>query len=226
MRVPVLACAVFLASFAWAAPKAGGGARPRSPETAQSLVVEALRRAQADLARDACLIGAEISLGCSYTAGVGVGLERKDAVYYFDSFSFWFKSPQRQWYQRVSRCDAAGEQGLDQPNCLAPLGTWSSEDKKPGPYTPPGKCLDELGFDSDKAGAAAIAKGLTTDGRCFMSLYLRVMDSPAKRHKRLKGKTVWIAADDDDSKNLRRCLAFDAADGKPLFDGSCDGLTW
>ncbi len=214
-----------MAALAWSAPKAPAS-RPRGPETAQSLVLAALQRAQVDLARDACLIGVEVRMGCSYVAGVGWGLDRKDVEYYFDEFSYWFKSPRQQWYQRISRCDAAGDYGMDQPDCMAPLGVWSSQDRKPGKFTPNGKCLDEMAFDSNKAMEAALAKGLSNTTGCFMFLYLRSLESKAKKFARLNGKTFWVATDEVDPEKAKRCVAFSAADGEPLWDGACAGLLW
>ncbi|MBI5201845.1 MAG: hypothetical protein HY925_09695 [Elusimicrobia bacterium] len=217
---------VLAAAFLFAAPALADTARKHSPETSQSLVVQALQRAKVDLAQDACLIGAEVHMGCGYTAGVGWGRDRKDVEYYFDNFSFWFKSPRQQWYQEVSRCDAAGDYGMDQPNCLQPLGVWSSRDRRPAKNTPNGTCLSEMSFDSDKAAEAAVKRGVSHTSGCYVHLYLRTMESKAKKFAPLKGKTFWVATDSIDTAQPRKCVAFSAVDGQELYYGPCTDLVW
>lgn len=187
-----------------------------SPATAQSLVVEALRRTQSEFADDACLTSVTVDAGLSYLDNKSHN-SKVNENFYYDQFRFGFRSPKRKGSLIQFWCEPAGEVGVLGGPCFGGMSKWWSEDKAHGGHSP---CLDELSFDSDKAVHRAYEKGvIALNGRIGGILEIRGGPLKGKR-KTLVGKPAWVFSDNHE----KRCLALHAKDGRELFDGPCDGL--
>lgn len=211
------AALLLLAPAADAEPKARRSALV-SPATAQSLVIEALKRTQQEYADDSCLVSVFVNAGMTYRDTKSME-KKEDADYFYDLFQFFFRSPKRKGFLVQNWCEPIGDVGMMGGPCFGGMSRWWTEDKASHEFS---ACLDEMSFDSDKAVHKAYKKGLSPRGYTAIGT-LAVRTGPLKGKKaRLKGKAAWVFR--EDALNNERCVAFDAKDGREVYDGRCEGL--